>query len=237
MRSRQPNTLGLHAVSSALEEGRYELACVRALQAGQPIPERRAPCFFNPQHGPSVQDVTWTPPGGAPREVPACADCASRVARGVDVDAKTVSVGGQATPYWNAGPDYAGYAGGYYGGFGGMLPGLLVGTLLGSSFGGGFGYGGFGGGYGGGFGGTAPVAGRLGTEAAATPAGPSVAATSGAAVVATSAAVAATPAAAPSRPRPPGGPAGPAAAVAPGRHTDGEPLAQLADRRGRGGDR
>jgi hypothetical protein len=99
-----PNTLGLHAVSSALEEGRYDLACVRALQAGQPVPERRAPCFFNPQHGPSVQDATWTPPGGAPRDVPVCAECADRVARGIDVDAKTVSVGGQNTPYWNAGP-------------------------------------------------------------------------------------------------------------------------------------
>jgi hypothetical protein len=148
-----PNTLGLHAVSSALEEGRYDLACVRALQAGQPLPERRAPCFFNPQHGPSVADTTWTPPGGAARDVPVCAECADRVARGVGVDAKTVSVGGQATPYWNAGPQYAGYAGGYYSGFGSMLPGLLIGTLLGSSFGGGFG--GFGGGmgYGGGFGG------------------------------------------------------------------------------------
>jgi len=144
------NTLSLNAVSTALEEGRYDLACVRALQAGQPLPERRAPCFFNPGHGPSVQDAAWTPPGGAPRDVPVCAQCADRLARGVDVDAKTVSVGGQQTPYWNAGPAYAGYAGGYYGGFGSILPGLLIGTLLGSSFGGG---GFFGGGYGGGFGG------------------------------------------------------------------------------------
>jgi hypothetical protein len=142
------NTLGLHAVATALEEGRYNLACVRAAQAGEPMPERRAPCFFNPQHGPSVQDETWTPPGGAPRDVPVCAECADRLARGVDVDAKTVSVGGQSTPYWNAGPQYAGYAGGYYGGFGSMLPGLLIGTMLGGSFGGGYGYGG--GGYGGG---------------------------------------------------------------------------------------
>ena len=65
--------------SASLEEGRFELACVRALQAGEPSPERRAPCFFNPQHGPSVQDVTWAPDGGAPREVPVCADCAARL--------------------------------------------------------------------------------------------------------------------------------------------------------------
>jgi hypothetical protein len=148
-----PNTLGLHAVSAALEEGTFDLACVRALQAGQELPERRAPCFFNPGHGPSVQDASWTPPGGAAREVPVCAQCADRLARGIDVDAKTVSVGGQATPYWNAGPAYAGYAGGYYGGFRSILPGLLIGTLLGSSFGGGGGfYGGYGGGFGGGMG-------------------------------------------------------------------------------------
>jgi hypothetical protein len=145
-----PNTLGLNAVSTALEEGAFDLACVRALQAGAPLPERRAPCFFNPGHGPSVQDASWTPPGGAAREVPVCAQCADRLAHGVAVDAKTVSVGGQPTPYWNAGPQYAGYAGGYYGGFGAMLPGLLIGTLLGGSFGGGGGfYGGFGGGIGG----------------------------------------------------------------------------------------
>ncbi len=147
-------TIALHDVSAALEDGRYQLACVRALQAGQPLPERRAPCFFNPQHGPSVQDAQWTPPGGAAREVPVCADCADRLARGVDVDAKTVMVGGQQTQYWNAGPQYAQYAGGYYNGFGGMLPGILIGTVLGGGFGGGFGGGyGYGGGFGGGYGG------------------------------------------------------------------------------------
>jgi hypothetical protein len=149
-------TMDLQPVTSSLEEGRYDLVAVRALLAGQPLPERRPPCFFNPQHGPSVEDVTWTPQGGSPREVPVCADCSARLARGEPVDAKTVSVYGQQTPYWNAGPQYAEYAGGYYGGFGSVLPGILVGTILGSSIGWG---GGWGGGYygpydgGGGFGG------------------------------------------------------------------------------------
>jgi hypothetical protein len=150
---RATSTIDLPTVTSALEQGRYELTCVRALQAGQPVPERLAPCFFNPQHGPSVQVVNWTPPGGTPREVPVCVDCADRLARGVEVDARTVTVAGASTPYWNAGPQYAGYAGGYYNSFGGMLPGLLLGTVLGSSMGGGWGGGGFGwggGGWGGG---------------------------------------------------------------------------------------
>jgi hypothetical protein len=148
---RATSTIDLPAVTSALEEGRYDLTCVRALQSGQPEPERLAPCFFNPQHGPSVQVVSWTPPGGTVREVPVCADCADRLAHGVQVDARTVTVGGASTPYWNAGPQYAGYAGGYYNSYGGMLPGLLLGTVLGSSMGGGWGWGG--GGFGGGWGG------------------------------------------------------------------------------------
>ncbi|MCW2858630.1 MAG: hypothetical protein JWP48_338 [Actinoallomurus sp.] len=144
-------------VTTALEDGRYFMTTVRARVDGRPVPERRAPCFFNPQHGPSVQDVSWAPPGGAPRSVPACAADAQRVLSGQDPDTRLVSVGGSRRPYWDAGPSYAPYAGGYYSGFGGgdMLSGILIGTALGSMFGGGFGggFGGYGGGYGDGGGG------------------------------------------------------------------------------------
>jgi hypothetical protein len=138
----------MRSVTTALEDGRYFMTAVRARVDGRPVPERRAPCFFNPQHGPSVQDVSWAPPGGAPRSVPACAADAQRVLAGEDPDARMVSVGGYRRPYWDAGPAYAPYAGGYYSGFGGgdMLSGILIGTALGSMFGGG----GFGGGWGGG---------------------------------------------------------------------------------------
>jgi hypothetical protein len=139
----------MRRVTTALEDGRYYMTAVRARLAGRPVPERRAPCFFNPQHGPSVQDVSWAPPGGAPRSVPACAADAQRVLSGQDPDARLVSVGGHRRPYWDAGPMYAPYAGGYYSGFGGgdMLSGILIGTALGSMFGGGFGGGWGGGGY------------------------------------------------------------------------------------------
>lgn len=135
----------MHKVTEALENGRYHMTAVRARLDGRPVPEKRPPCFFNPQHGPSVQDVSWAPPGGAPRSVPACAADAQRVLAGEDPDARLVTVGGYRRPYWDAGPMYAPYAGGYYSGFGGggLLGGLLVGTALGSMFGGGFG--GFGG--------------------------------------------------------------------------------------------
>jgi hypothetical protein len=140
----------LRGVTSILEEGRYALACVNARVNNQPVPERRAPCFFNPQHGPSVRDVTWAPPGGAPRNVPACANDAQRVDQGFDPQMREVMVDGQRRPYWDAGPAYGPYAGGYYGGYGGgdMMTGMLVGTLLGASLGGfGGGFGGYGGGY------------------------------------------------------------------------------------------
>ncbi|MFC4586601.1 hypothetical protein [Sphaerisporangium corydalis] len=141
----------LRGVTTALEEGRYALACVKARVNNEAVPERRAPCFFNPQHGPSVRDVLWAPPNGAPRDVPACAADAQRVDQGFDPHMREVMVDGQRRPYWDAGPAYAPYASGYYGGFGGdLMTGMLIGTMLGGSFGG-WGGGGYGSGYDAGF--------------------------------------------------------------------------------------
>jgi hypothetical protein len=121
----------LQPVTAALDEGRWLLASVRARLAGEEPPERRLPCFFDPRHGPSVEEVSWAPPGGAARDVPACAADATRIKDGLDPDVRLVPVGGgERRPYWDAGPAYGGWAGGYYGGF---LPGILWGTVLGSS--------------------------------------------------------------------------------------------------------
>jgi hypothetical protein len=127
----------VRGVTAALEEGRFALASLAARREGRPLPERRPPCFFDPRHGPSVQDAEWAPPGGMPRQVPVCAADAARLADGLDPMVRTVEVaGGGRRPYWDAGPAYGPWAGGYFGGYGSMLlPGLLVGTLLGSSFG------------------------------------------------------------------------------------------------------
>lgn len=128
--SRRPDDV--RAVTNALEDGRWRLTCVRARLAGNPVPERRPPCFFNPRHGPSVDDVEWAPAGGAPRSVPVCAADAARLARGEDPDSRMVSVAGGTVPYWR-GPAYFGpYAGGFFGGWGGpaFLGGLLLGEML-----------------------------------------------------------------------------------------------------------
>jgi hypothetical protein len=127
----------LAPVAESLEEGRYLMASAESRLAGQEPPERRPACFFDPRHGPSVRDVQWTPPGGEPRAVPACAADATRIEQGEEPVSRQVLVGGQATPYWAAGPMYGGY-------FGGFFPGLLIGELMM----GGFGWGGSAGMYG-----------------------------------------------------------------------------------------
>lgn len=129
-------------VIEILEDGRYAAACVRARVNGEPLPQRRPSCFFNPQHGPSTEDVEWAPAGGAPRMVPACAADAERVRAGADPDVRKVMVGPQRVPYWQAGPAYAPYAMGMFGALGGVMTGMFLGTMLGGMFAGG-GYGDF----------------------------------------------------------------------------------------------
>ncbi|HEY2879691.1 hypothetical protein [Nocardioides sp.] len=107
-------------VTKILDDGRYAIACVHARVAGEPIPQRRPACFFDPRHGLSVEDVTYAPVGGADRKVPACALDAERVRAGAEPDARQVMVGTQRVPYWQGGPAYRPYAAGYFGGFGPM---------------------------------------------------------------------------------------------------------------------
>ena len=123
----------LRPVTSALEEGRFAMASAKARLEGREPPERRPPCFFDPRHGPSVEDVEWAPPGGQLRPVPACAADARRIERGDDPEAREVSVDGEMVAYWNAPNYYGPWAGGYFGG--GMLEGLLIGSMLGGGLG------------------------------------------------------------------------------------------------------
>lgn len=121
-------------VTEALEDGRFALATLEARRKGTPLPERRPPCFFDPRHGPSVGDVTWAPPGGAARSVPACAMDMTRVSEGLQPQVRQVDTAYGSQPYYNAGPAYGPWAGGYFGGD--VLSAVLVGTLMGSVFGG-----------------------------------------------------------------------------------------------------
>ncbi|MDQ4148723.1 MAG: hypothetical protein M3164_01830 [Actinomycetota bacterium] len=136
----------LEPVTAALEEGRYAMERAKARLEGRALPEHRPPCFFDPRHGPSVRDVEWSPDGGAPRRVPACAADALRVEEGEEPMTREITVRGERMPYYDAPSYYGPWAGGYFGGFG-----LLEGLLIGSLFSHGFGFGGpfIGGGFGG----------------------------------------------------------------------------------------
>jgi hypothetical protein len=119
-------------VTEILEDGRYAIACVKARVAKEPLPQKRPPCFFNPAHGPSTQNVEWAPPGGSVRDVPACAADAERVLAGADPYIRTVQVGAQRVPYWEGGQAYAPWAQGYYSSWRGsdMLTGMMIGGML-----------------------------------------------------------------------------------------------------------
>lgn len=125
----------LRHVTEILEDGRYAIACVRARVAGEPLPTRRPPCFFDPRHGLSVTDVPYAPPGGTVRDVPACQLDAERVRAGADPDIRKVMVGAQRVPYWQGGRAYQPYATGYFG-----RTGLMDVMFMGMMFGG---FGGF----------------------------------------------------------------------------------------------
>ena len=120
-------------VTEILEDGRYAIACVRARVAGEALPTRRPPCFFDPRHGLSVADVPYTPPGGAQRDVPACALDAERVRAGAEPDIRQVMVGSQRVPYWQGGRAYQPYAMGYFGAFGPM-EWMFMGMLFSGGF-------------------------------------------------------------------------------------------------------
>jgi uncharacterized membrane protein YgcG len=116
------------AVSRAIGEGQYHLACAEALAAGKPRPDRRPSCFFDPRHGMSVRDVYWTPPdGGVARTVPACAADAHKVDQGIEPEVRQVEVAGRPVNYMSAG-----FAPAYWGGYG-FLPGMFTGFLLGEA--------------------------------------------------------------------------------------------------------
>ncbi len=91
------------AVEQVVADARYHRAAVLAVIAGEPLPERREPCFFNPQHGPSMQDVEWAPPNGTARIIAVCAADARALAAGDEPLVRMVRVGDRWVPWHQAG--------------------------------------------------------------------------------------------------------------------------------------
>jgi hypothetical protein len=101
-------------VTEPIAHGHYALACVQARAVGEPVPKSRMPCFFNPQHGPSVFEVAFTPPGHGTRKVPACASDVARVRAKEKPDIRQVEVDGRRVPYFEAGSALAPYGAAYF---------------------------------------------------------------------------------------------------------------------------
>jgi hypothetical protein len=101
-------------VTESLASGRYALACVQARVEGRPVPKLRVPCFFNPQHGPSVFDVAFTAPGHGTHKVPACSSDVARVRANEKPDIREVEVAGRRVPYFDAGSSCAPYGASYF---------------------------------------------------------------------------------------------------------------------------
>ncbi len=87
---------------------------MRARVANRPVPELRVPCFFNPQHGPSVRDVLYTVPRRGTQQLPACRMCATRVKEKEKPEIRMVTVGSRRLAYWEAGAAYMPYSQGYF---------------------------------------------------------------------------------------------------------------------------
>jgi hypothetical protein len=91
------------AIEQVTADARYHRAAVLALRDGEPLPERRDPCFFDPRHGPAMQDVGWTPPDGTARTIAVCAADARRLAGGEAPEVRMVRVGDRWVPWHQSG--------------------------------------------------------------------------------------------------------------------------------------
>jgi uncharacterized membrane protein YgcG len=152
-RARSPQDIS--KVTAALAESRYQMETAKAHLAGEAPPAPGPPCFFDPRHGTSKQEVTWNSPYAGLIRVPVCDEDARRIQAGLEPEARRVPVGGQRRPIWDAPAYYQPWALGFFGLAGGMFLGSAIdpGTAEAGTFegdGGDWGGGDFGGGDGGG---------------------------------------------------------------------------------------
>lgn len=104
----------VESVVLRLSDARYELVAIDALRRGEPVPQKTAPCFFDPRHGPSVAQAAYTPELGKEREVPVCARCRDELAAGQVPPTRTIRIGEQVKPYWDWNRYSRPYVNGYW---------------------------------------------------------------------------------------------------------------------------
>ncbi|WP_191907807.1 hypothetical protein [Nocardioides cynanchi] len=103
------------AVAAALADARFQVVAASAVREGRPVPERTAPCFVDPRHGPSVTTGVY-PPSGMAAPVPLCAACAASLAAGSQPPARSFLVGGLRMYPWMPYGAAWWYLNGYWGG-------------------------------------------------------------------------------------------------------------------------
>ncbi|QIX25472.1 hypothetical protein ncot_01870 [Nocardioides sp. JQ2195] len=101
-------------VTSRLADARYQLTVIDALRAGQPVPDRTPPCFYDPRHGPSTTSVDYRPEAGSTRKVHACQACADMVAAEQDPPIRMIEKSGRLRFYWEVDTASKAYLDGYW---------------------------------------------------------------------------------------------------------------------------
>ena len=104
----------LVAAVGLLAAGRQRLAHVEAYVVADSAPADRPPCLFDPAHGPSLTDATWTSLRYGTRRVPVCLQDTALLAAGVPPDCRRVPVDGRTVAYWEAWDVVAPYLLGYF---------------------------------------------------------------------------------------------------------------------------
>lgn len=115
----------VEALTSGLAEVRRGLARLSARIAGESdAGTDRAPCFFNPNHGPSSTVVGWTTADDLPVRVPCCHADAERLRSGASPYSRTVSLDGVRVAWWEAGAIVRPWARGWFGELAASFPTL-----------------------------------------------------------------------------------------------------------------
>ncbi|MFI5721915.1 hypothetical protein [Streptomyces cyaneofuscatus] len=72
----------VRSVPQLLQQGMNALVDLDARLAGEPLPQRLPPCFFDPRHGQATTETWWAPRDGAKRLIAVCAADAVRLREG-----------------------------------------------------------------------------------------------------------------------------------------------------------
>jgi len=81
------------AVQETICQAFVHLAHSDAIVRGEEPPTRTDPCAFNPQHGPAVTEVEWTPIGGTSSTYSCCREDAELIAQGRAPRRRAVKLG------------------------------------------------------------------------------------------------------------------------------------------------